>query len=366
MKFASCLILALALAGCSPNPPKQKPGAQATEAAPIFAPASGTAEANDIALFLAGRPVIHGAALSQIQLSGNYKTYSNEMLFRWRGYSSRRTPRQSQWSDANLAPSIGSPNTLLYPFGGPDLLHAVAMFPHTSTYVLLGLEPAGGLPALESQDPNAVLGALPQLSRSMDTQLKIGYFITKDMRADLNNGPLQGVTPVLLSSIGLLNGSVDSIQSISAGGNNGVDIRFHLPGGGGRRVIYVSGDLSNGGFSGGYRSWLSSNAGSVAYFKAASYLMHDDAFSNIRNFVLSNCRAVVQDDSGIPYKYFVNGGFEPKLFGRYDAPIELFAKHAQPDLRAAYDVIGRGPEIPFGSGYHIRGSIANMQLYLKR
>ena len=46
------------------------------------------------------------------------------------------------------------------------------------------------------------MGALNQLSKSVDTQLKVGYFITKDMRADLNNGVLQGVTPILLSSIG--------------------------------------------------------------------------------------------------------------------------------------------------------------------
>jgi hypothetical protein len=79
----------------------------------------------------------------------------------------------------------------------------------------------------------------------MDTQLKVGYFVTKDMKGDLKNGPMPGVTPILLTSIGLMGGEVDSVQSINAGGNTGVDIRFSLPGGGSKRAIYVSGLLRN-------------------------------------------------------------------------------------------------------------------------
>lgn len=360
MKFLACTALALALAACS-SKPIQPATPQVQETPYVFTPAPGAAEANDISLFLAGKPVRSGAALSQMQGTDRYRLYSEDMRYRWRYYSSRRTSRQSFWSDQHLEPSIGSPSTLLYPFGGPDLLHAIAMFPNTSTYVLLGLEPAGGLPMLEAQDPNAVLGALPQLSKSVDTQLKVGYFITKDMRSDLNNGPLQGVTPILLQSISLLNGTVHSVEPISAGGNAGVDIRFRIPGGGSRRAIYISGDLSNRGFSAGYQSWLKSFGGSVAYFKAASYLMHDDGFSTARNFVLSNCRAVVQDDSGIPYRYF--NGWQTSLFGNYQAPIELFAKHGQADLRHAYATAGPVPQIPFGSGYHFKPAQANLQLY---
>jgi hypothetical protein len=359
----------LALAACSDSSTARKPvPGPDTPLEPYvpatFSPAAGTADANDIALFLAGKPVRHGAALSQMQLTGDYRTHADLMAQRWRRFTARRTLRQSQWSDAYLAPTIGSPGTVIYPFGGPDLLHVMAMFPRTSTYVLLGLEPSGSLPALESQPPGAVLADLFRIDKAMETQLKVGYFITKDMRAELSGGPMPGTTPLLLASIGLMDGTVESIQSIKAGGNTGVDIRFRLPYGGSRRVIYMAGDLSNGGFGGGYRSWLGGFGGSVAYFKAASYLTHEDSFSGIRDFVLKNCRAVVQDDSGIPHRFF--GGWDARLFGRYDRPIELFANKPQPDLRAAYDAIGRGPDIPFGSGYHYRASEANLQMYVRK
>lgn len=368
MKLASCLGLAFLLAACSSKPPKPKPGETQTLApSPAqFMPVSGTADANDIMLFLSGKPVRHGAVLSQMQQDGSYRDYLDGISMKWRVYASRRTARQTDWSNANLAPLIGSPRTLVYPFGGPDLLHAVAMFPNTSTYVLLGLEPAGGLPALESQDPGQVLAALQRLGKSMDTQLKIGYFITKDMRGDLTGGPLPGVTPILLASIGLMNGTVEDVQGINAGGRQGIDIRFRLPDGDSRRAIYVSGDLSNGGFSGGFRSWVGGFGGSVAYFKAASYLMHDSGFTSVRDQILSQSKAIVQDDSGIPYRNFANG-WDVRLFGSYEAPIELFAKHQQNDLKAAYDAIGgSGPGIPFGSGYHVRSSNANLQVALKK
>lgn len=359
------LILPLMLAACSTPPPRGQTETLAP-APEAFAPVQGQASPNDIARFLAGRPVRAGAVLSQWQQSGNYRDHSDEMAMKWRVFAAKRTGRQRQWAEENLRPVIGNPGTLLYPFGGPDLLHAVALFPQASNYVLLGLEPAGGLPALETADPAAVFGALKRLEQATDTQLTHGYFITKDMKNDLASGPMPGVTPILLASLALMDATVDSVQPLDAGGRSGVDIRFRLPGGGSRRAIYVSADLSNGGFNGAYRSWLSSYSGSVAYFKAASYLMHDSSFSGIRDWVLGNCRAVVQDDSGIPFRYYDPGKWNVRLYGGYDQPIELFAKHNQPDLRAAYQAAGGVPALPFGSGYRIRPDEANLQIAVKR
>ena len=360
------LLSCLLTAACSPEPP---PRGQTQTLAPgpeVFVPAEGQATADDIARFLAGRPVNRGAVLSQMQQTGVYQGHSEEMALRWRMFASKRTGRQRDWSAVNLQPVIGNPRVLLYPFGGPDLLHATALFPQASNYVLLGLEPAGGLPDLENADPNAVMGALRRLGTAMDSQLTHGYFITKDMKGDLAGGPMPGVTPILLASLALMDATVESVEPLSAAGRPGVDIRFRLPGGGSRRAIYVSGDLSNGGFNSSFRSWISSYGGSVAYFKAASYLMHDSSFSGIRDWVLGNCRGMVQDDSGIPYRYYDSSKWDIRLYGDYQSPIELFAKHSQGDLRAAYAAIGGGPPIPFGSGYHIRPVEANLMIAVRK
>ncbi|MFT4175670.1 MAG: hypothetical protein QM627_03360 [Luteolibacter sp.] len=360
------LLAPLLFAACSPAPPPVPRDAAGNELSEPFVRVSGQPTPTDTARFLAGRPVRNGAGLSNFQQSANYQTYSRGMLQKWKYRAARRLDRQDAWQSQHIVPLIGTPRTLLYPFGGPDLMHAISMFPASTHYILLGLEPAGQLPDLENTDAGLVAAALPRNAKSVETQLLHGYFITKDMRNDLNNGPLQGVTPILLTSLGLMHATVTDVRSISAGGNPSIQIDFILPDRGRKTVTYVSGDISNGRF-GSLQSWLSSNAsGSVAYFKAASYLMHDGNFSSVRNWVLGNCRATVQDDSGIPYRAYDPAKWNIHLFGNYQAPIELFTKHTQADLRAAYAAAGPLPSLTFGSGYELKPERANLMISIRK
>lgn len=365
MKFLPVL-LSLLFVSCASKPEPRKDAA-GNEIPEPFVAVSGKAEPTDIARFLGGRPVRQGAALSAMQQSGEYRGYSRDILQKWKYRASRRIGHQDAWQSAHISPLIGSPRTILYPFGGPDLLYAMALFPNSSRYILLGLEPAGNAPDLEATDPSTVLSSLSRHSKAIETQLLHGYFITKDMKTDFSNGALQGVTPVLLSALGLMDAEIYSIANTTAGGNPAIEIDFSLPGRGRKSVVYVSGDLSNGGFKGGYSSWLSSNAsGSTAYFKAASYLMQNGSFTGIRGWVLSNCRSIVQDDSGIPYAAYDKAAWDIHLFGNYEAPIPFFSKHAQSDLKAAYDAGGPYNELTFGSGYEMTPTKANLMVAVRK
>ena len=363
MKRSHALLLLVVafVAGCASSKPKVGKVEYLNDPPPEFKEVGGQASTDDIARFLAGKPVKHGAALSRLQMTTDYQVHQREMRAVWLQLASRRVARMNAWSVENL-PQGG---TVHYPFGGPDLLYASAMFPNASNYVLLGLEAKGDVPPLESLPPEEVLGALPAYREATKTQLRVGYFITKDMRSDLERSALRGVTPILLGTIALMDGRIDSATNISAGNKPGVEIRFRDRDGRGHRASYVSGDLSNGSFSGGYESWVASQGRGVTYFKAASYLMHDDRFSKARNFYLSNSNAILQDDSGIPFRAFDQSQWSIRYFGNYDAPIELFAKHAQSDLRAAYDSNPATP-LPFGSGYHYDPVNANLILATKR
>lgn len=360
------LFAPLLLAACAQAPKKTL---DATGNAPFepFVPVGGQATITDTSLFLAGRPVSSGAVLSSLQQTRQYSEFSRENLWQWEKMALPRVGNQRSWQAEYIQPLIGTPHAVVYPFGGPDLLYALSLFPNASRYILLGMEPVGNVPDLEASDPGAVLGALDGLKRTVATQLQHGYFITKDMKTDLSNGPLQGVIPVLLTALGLMDAQIYSVNFINAGGNPGVEINFQLPGRRWQTAIYVAGDLSNAGFQGGYRQWLSSQAaGSVAYFKAASYLMHDDRFSAARNWVLGTSRAVVQDDSGIPYSSFDPSIWQVNLFGSYRAPTDLFSKHAQSSLREAYQSSGPHPPLTFGSGYVMEASAANLIVAVRR
>jgi hypothetical protein len=355
------LLLACAfISGCA-SKPKTSKVQYIDDAPPEFKEVGGEASANDIALFLAGKPVKRGATLSRLQLTADYQLHQREMRTVWNRLSSRRIAAMNSWSGRNLP----SPSVVHYPFGGPDLLHVRGMFPNTPNYVLLGLEGVGEVPPLEHLPAEEVLGALPAYREATKTQLRVGYFITKDMRSDLERSALRGVTPILLGTIALSNGSVTGVSSISAGGKPGIEVTFEDSRGENHRATYVSGDLSNSGFNGAYQSWVAAQGRGVTYFKAASYLTHDDRFSKVRNFYLANSNAILQDDSGIPFRYFDQNQWEIRYFGNYEAPIELFSKHAQSDLRAAYAANPK-TSIPFGSGYHFEAWDANLILATKR
>jgi hypothetical protein len=352
------------LAACGPPQSARQPTQAPRESPADFALVSGEAGPDDLGRFLAGLPVRHGAALSRLQQTTEYRAHHHEMDRLWRLVGSVRASRMRAWSERELARVVRGGGTVLYPFGGPDLLHVSAMFPRARTCVLIGLEPVGAVPALESSPPGEVFAALAAFRQATRTQLDAGYFITGDMRSDLQHGVLRGVTPVLLGTVALSGGRTESVSSMSAGGMPGVELRFRDAAGKRHNAIYVAGDLSNSGFTGGYRQWLSGLGGEVAYFKAASYLMHDNRFSQARDFFLSRCRVILQDDSGIPFRCFAQG-WSLRFYGSYGRPIDLFTARQQEDLRQAYATNPAGP-IDFGCGYHVKRWEGNLLLAVKR
>lgn len=332
--------------------------------APVFNQVEGKAEPDDIARFLAGKPVSHGAKLSALQLRPEYARHEREMRAVWVTLSRGRMLRMENWSQENVVAATSGERTLFYPFGGPDLLHADALFGHVPVKILMGLEPVGWLPDLEAMGNEEILASLPAYRNATRTQMHTGFFITKDMQNDLDASVLRGVTPILLATVALTGGSVESVSALPANPYQAVEIRYRNRFGGSRTAIYVRGDLSNAGFK-NYRAILDSHGRGCTYFKAASYLMHDDWFSEARADFLARSNAILQDDSGIPFRFFPPDHWDLRCYGNYVEPIPLFAEHMQDDLRAAYQA-SPGPLLTFGSGYHYRTDTANLLLAVKK
>ncbi|HEX7260885.1 MAG TPA: hypothetical protein VF258_03640, partial [Luteolibacter sp.] len=215
-------LLVFGLTGCGPSKPPVVEPQYLDEPPASFPLVSGEAGADDIGRFLAGKPVRRGAVLSRLQQTVEYQVHQREIGQVWRQMVRHRVDRMIGWANAEVVPVTGAGGTVNYPFGGPDLLHVSAVFPQARNYALMGLEPVGAVPSLETLPPGEVLAALAAFRQATKTQLLAGYFITKDMRSDLERSALRGVTPILLSSVALMGGEVESVNSISAGGNSGV------------------------------------------------------------------------------------------------------------------------------------------------
>jgi hypothetical protein len=107
--------------------------------------------------------------------------------------------------------------------------------------------------------------------------------------------------------------------------------------------------------------YLSKEGPFTTIIKSASYLMHNDKtkFTKIRAAVLENSNYIVQDDSGIPLRYFKSEKWQVKFHGHYEKPIGLFSHRMQPDLKNAMKKYSTGI-LPFSYGYDYKKGHSNL------
>jgi len=80
-------------------------------------------------------------------------------------------------------------------------------------------------------------------------------------------------------------------------------------------------------------------------------MTHKPEFSEIRDQVLARSVAVLQDDSGIPYKYFDARQWQVHLFGDYERPYGSFRWLDQKDLKKAYSTSAKPLNFQIGYGF---------------
>jgi hypothetical protein len=313
-----------------------------------FACLAGVAQsqpsADDLAKFVAGLPV-HDPGLAALEKEPWWTSYASELDHKWAKMDQRQLVHVRDWVRSNPAASRVS-GTIYYMFSGPDFLYARTFFPNASTYILCGMEPIGSVADVSKMAPENVSSDLSNVRHALDTMLTTHYFITKDMRVDLTRGYIGGTLPLLFV---FLEKSGCTINTVNFSGPS-VEIDFHSPSGKGQSLYYFKTDLSNGGGNSSFLSFCKRHGPGTSLIKSASYLLHEESFSAVRNFLLGNSTLIVQDDSGIPFHDFDPRRWDVRLYGTYDGPIGLFSKNYQADLAKAYQTSKPGG-LGFAFGY---------------
>jgi hypothetical protein len=330
------------------------------------------ARVNNSALGLAGR-----SAGESWESSSDWRNYQQWITGRW-GYLERvRLNAMRNWSNAELSGLRGQTRVVFYPFSGPDVLYADTLFPNSKYLVMAGLEPVGSMPDFATLESEGRLGSyLQQVKTSLYTILAASFFKTKDMKSDFNNNLVDGLMPAMIVFLSREGYTIDSIQyvmlgsdgTLHKGGKSGVQITYFKGDRGDlRTVFYFQTDLGNDGLKSnpGYVRLMERLGPGITYLKAASYLLYEDYFSSIRNGILNNSIGVVEDDSGIPFRYFKSNEWNVVPYGNYTGPIPLFKEHYQQDLSEYYSHTSHSP-LSFGSGYKFVASISSLLVAKKK
>jgi len=354
------------------------------------APAAAYDQAvTDTARVLAGLEPEDAARCARVTKSPAWRAHRTEFDRNWSRLNAERFAAMREWRDRELKPVADACDTLFYPFGGPDLLNAYVLYPGCQRYLLFGLEPVGSVPALERLADDRTDAVLARLRETLSDVFVRDYFITKTMMSELRTPEIDGSLPLLLTFLARLDARVVSVEldgpwnpasptAPSAGAVQGPPRSRKVPGAtirfmasGTTRVqtlSYIRVQMEDAEFSKqvDLLSYLDRVAPFTTFLKSASYLMHDDRFSRVRSLVLTGSRSVLQDDTGVPYRFFDRATWNLTLFGRYTPPVTDFNYGLQKDLAAAYQQSSIARDLPFSFGYHWRQGTSSVMLAVRK
>ncbi len=323
-----------------------------------------------------------------IQSSADFKAFNKNFDKRWMSFDSSRLTSLRTFRDNEIAKVVKTQPTLFYPFSGPDILYAQTFFPEADKYVMIGLEPVGSFPQFTKENTDSMDIYFKKVNTSLNAILKFSFFRTQSMKNDLKNEEVDGTLHLLTLFLKRTGNNFCSAKAISVdtSGNikyvgsfadlkklktntRGVEIQFTDIHNRPKTLCYFSLNAADGGLKSnkGFMAYLK-NMGSInTYLKGASYLMHKNYFSMVRNVILSQSEHVIQDDSGIAFHYFMDDEhkWNYTFFGDYTKPIPMFKEFYQKDLDSLYKQQGSKP-IGFGIGYNFKDKNSNFMIATKQ
>ena len=269
----------------------------------------------------------------------------------------------------------GLPDTVVYPFGGGDLLSALTTYPHLKEVTTLSLEHVGDPRVINAMSPKDLEIGLQKVRRRVSglliwtestsenmIQLEAGdipgqlaFFLVGlavhdqepvalrffDLGAD---GSIQGITPQQIETrkttvASKLNPIWKAPSFSDAFSNSEItfrktgDTRAPL-----RIHRHIAADLSNAGLrkDAAALRYLHSRGRVSAVTKAASYLLWRSDFSTVCSYLLANMDFMLSDSTGIPPRLARAAGFDVIAYGKYTGPFLAAPAAAAKDMLDLY------------------------------
>jgi hypothetical protein len=377
----------------------REPDAIQNPALPAGKPPDHGGVYNHYARFIAGMAVPQGE-LAAFQSRPAWVEYSRFFDRSWKNLNDRLLIPTRRWAEKELGGAASSENNVFYPFSGPDFANVNAFFPRARTYVLVALEQLGEIPRFADMSEGQFKSYLQSMKSSLRDLLNINYFMSSHMDAEIEKTEIKGVLPVLLFMLARSNAQVRDVQywtmdldgrvrefpalgttarefpalgttDLDLNNIQGIRITFNAAGSPRNHpqsLYYFRLDLSNQSFdrNASFLSFLRGLGPFTTFMKSASYVMFNNKVSSARQFVLDQSRYIVQEDSGIPLRYFEPTLWSLRFHGRYIKPISAFSQHHQQALASVYKADKKKKPLPFGFGYYFNPGEANLMFAERR
>jgi hypothetical protein len=333
--------------------------------------------ATAIAQVLAGiQPAAGDPAIDRLTKLEAFAEHQKWMSAQWSQVRGRMSTIEN-WRAQELRIPGTQNRTMLYPFSGPDFFNAYALLPNYPRYIFFSLERPGSMPDLESVTPTQFVKLLQDVRSAFRDIFERNYFITDYMNKQLTTPWIRGTVPVMATMMALMQLRIVRIEPIDLfpeltraydapdvpRGPHRImrSVRMDFVGASGgapQQLYYFAVDATDKqlDFYPGFIDWVAQHRPATALLKSASYLLHDNQFEKTRNMILTTADFVIQDDTGIPYRFLGQSPWHVRLYGHYNKPNMKGLRYGyQADLESAYRAKTDLPELPFPFGYHWKG-----------
>ena len=282
------------------------------------------------------------------------------------------------------------PKTVVYPFGGGDLITLLAVYPDATEYTTLSLEGIGDPRPIESIKPADLTRALTKLRSVMAVNLTWAWNTTIELSKDSSESGASLPGILVQTLLGLRANGFEPLDvryfrlddkgepiyvtdadlaawdkaehksehkvtnDLQQGLFDDVEIVFRKAGDANapkRTFRHLAADLSDTGITAGTLAYLDKRTEISAMTKAASYLLWKDTFGKVRDYLLAHMQLMISDDTGIPPRFAKPAGFEQEVWGVYQGSHFSFANQ---DVAKEMVALWKGthPALPFRFGYY--------------
>ncbi|MBA2543026.1 MAG: hypothetical protein H0V17_25520 [Deltaproteobacteria bacterium] len=297
-------------------------------------------------------PESRGDAIARDKLAKVAERHCQNVLKRMAEFRAAYFEKHKSWFDDNIPKDI--PKTVVYPFGGGDLLSALVAFPDATEITTISLELAGDPRRIKTLKPDQLGNSLAALRVEIGGLLSVGSNTSVNLSAQQRND---------------IPGQVAShLMGLVTAGYEPTDMKyFRLDDSGGiqyleqgdvedadkKRMKALKGDWASPTFSEAFShveirykkqgettervfrhfGWnlddtnltarpqllkhLAAKGKVTMLTKGASYLLHRPTFSKIRQYMLDHLTWMLSDSTGIPPLYAQPANMVQETYGTY-------------------------------------------------
>ena len=321
------------------------------------------------AILLAGQQPVTGLPPAIAQ-SPRWATFAKEVTANWALYSQKIADPMSRWALAELPVA---PDTVFYPFSGPDFVTVHQLFPTAKRYVMMAMQNAERPLDLANIAPELLEPSLGVLTSAWQHFGDHGFYVTEYLERYLYSTRANiGASTFIVSFLSLQGFEIERVVPIQVAADGTLQelspdtprwrsVRIEASKQGKLITVdYLKIDLSNEGLQAAPQNLTLINTltPNPVLFKAASHLPQNVGFSMIVNQILERSPLIVQDETGIKYTNLLQS-YRVALFGKFVAAHHAFSSY-HVDLAKAFAQRDDTKPLDFRFGYFKDGSYALM------